>query len=166
MGCDSVTYRTINLELKKPWYLNYLKYVFGDDSEPIKINRNEEIGQYLFSRVRTAQFPVQIMLDRPYVKLIMPNNELDTAKYKFMYYSAEDVIRISDYIESMAYIDLRSMIATGSIDLEMDKKTVMSIYSQLIYGDDRYETLKKDEYRKRKKMKLWLQKTAKEFGYR
>ncbi len=166
MSSDSVTYRTINFELKKPWYLNYLKFVFDDESEPVKINRNEELGQYLFSRVRSAQLPIQCMHDKPFVKLIMPNHGLDTGKYKFLYYSAEDVVRISDYIESMAYIDLRSMIATGSIDLKMDKKTVIALFSNIIYGEDRYETLKKDEYRKRQKLSKWMRTSAKEFGYR
>ena len=162
----SVTYRTINLALRQPWYLNYLKFIFGSETEPIKVNRNEELGKYLFSMVRTAQLPVHFDTSLPYVKLIMPNHECDTGRYKFMYYTVEDTIRIGDYIEAVAYADLRSIIAAGNIDLGMDKKTIISLFSHLIYGKDCYEALKKDEYRKRKKSMLWLQKSAKEFGYR
>ena len=166
MQPESTTYRTIKLELKKPWYINYLKFVFASEDEPIKINRNEPLGKLLFSMVRTSNMPLHLTNDKKFVKLVMPDHKHDTGKYKFMYYTDEDTERISDYIEAMAYIDHRSMIATGKLDLGMDKKTVISIFSTMIYGDDCYEALTKDEYRKRKKYSIWLQKSAKEFGYR
>jgi len=165
MSIDSVTYRTVNFELRKPWYLNYLKFVFDADTEPIKINRSEALGQFLFSRVRFKNFPVHLEKDRTYVKLIMPSFGTDSGRYKFMYYSDEDVARISDAIESLAYMDSRSMIYTGNIDLGMNKKTIISLFTMLIYGDEKYEAVKKDEYRKRKKSVSWLLKSAKEFGY-
>jgi hypothetical protein len=166
MQIESTTYRTIKLELKKDWYINYLKFVFATEEDPIKINRTEPLGKMLFSMVRTSNLPMHFCNEKPFVKLVMPSHGHDTGKYKFMYYTAEDVERISDYIEAMAYIDHRTMIVTGRNDLGMDKKTVVSIFSTMIYGEDCYEALTKDEYRKRKKYALWLQKSAKEFGYR
>ena len=166
MQPESTTYRTIKLELKKDWYINYLKFVFACDSDPIKVNRNEQLGKLLFSMVRSSSVPLHFKNDKPFCKLIMPDHKHDTGKYKFMYYTDEDVERISDYIEAMAYIDHRSMIATGRNDLGMNKKTVVSIFSTMIYGDDCYEALVKDEYRKRKRFVSWLQKSAKEFGYK
>lgn len=165
MDDSTTTYRTINLTLKKDWYLNYLKFIFDSDDEPIKVKRTEELGKFLFSRVRTSRFPIP----KPYpgtrfVKLVMPNHSNSTEKYKFLYYTEEDVCKISDYIEAAAHLDHWSMVSVGR-EMGMNRKTIISVFSTVIFGDDSFDALSKDEYRKRKNKVLRLVKLAKEFGY-
>jgi hypothetical protein len=81
-----------------------------------------------------------------------------------MFYSAEDVAKIGDFIESMAHLDHWSMVSVGR-EMGMNRKTIISAFSTLIFGDDSFEKLAKDDYRKRKNKVLRLVKLAKEFGY-
>lgn len=167
MQNDTATYRTIILPLIKPWYRNYLKFSFESDNDnPLKVNRSNELGKYLFSMVRASSLPIKFPTDEDHIKLILSDHKNDTGKYKFLYYTTEDVKRISDFIESTAYIDLRSLISAGTIDLGMNKKTVIEIFSNIIYGEDLYETIRKDDYRKRQKHLKWLAKSANELGYK
>ncbi|KAF0200610.1 MAG: hypothetical protein FD170_3359 [Bacteroidetes bacterium] len=161
--------RTIKLVLRKSSSENYLRFVFNSPAgQPVVITRDHELGQYLFSRVRTGG---SVRYRKPdfegiEINLIMPAHGNDCGRHKFSLYSQEDMVRINDYIESCAYLDFRMMVQTGNIDLKMDKKTVISIYSDLFYGEDKYEMLKKDEYRKRKKIKELLQSAAKSLNYK
>lgn len=161
----TITYRTINLELKKDWYLNYLKFVFESEDEPIKVKRCEELGKFLFSRVRTSRYPIpKPAAGTRFVKLVMPDHPNSTEKYKFMYYTDEDVSKIGDYIEAMAHLDHWSMVSVGR-EMGMNRKTIISVFSTLIFGEDSFDALAKDEYRKRKNKVMRLVKLAKEFGY-
>lgn len=167
MQNDPATYRTVIFPVLKPWYRNYLKFSFETENDnPLKVNRSNELGKYLFSMVRSSTLPIKFAGDGDYIKLMLSDHKNDTGKYKFLYYTTEDVKRISDFIESTAYIDLRSMITAGTIDLGMHKKTVIEIFSNIIYGEDLYETIRKDDYRKRQKYLKWLTKSANELGYK
>jgi hypothetical protein len=151
--------------------INYVRFIFNTaEGQPIYVSRDHELGKYLFSRVRSCaknnckkeHDPIQ----GTNVLLIMPSHGNDSSWANYIYFSKEDMVRINDFIESCAYLDFRMMVQTGNIDLKMNRKTVIEIYSDLIYGVDKYEMLKKDEYRKRLKIREWLQNTAKELNYR
>lgn len=157
--------KSIKLNLRKSYYQNYLRFIFSCPEGPIKINRDEDLGKYLFSRVRSSDTPVK-PVDGFHVDLILPVHSNDCTKYHFAYYSAEDMVRINDFIEATAYQDFRMMVQAGTIDLKMDRKTVISVFSDLIFGEDKFEMLKKDEYRKRRRLLEWLQSSAKQLGYK
>lgn len=168
---DSKIDRTIKLVLRKSSSENYLRFIFNapQNDQPVTVNRDHELGQYLFSRVRSGnRRPAreQNIIEGKEVQLVMPAHGNDCGRNNFSFYSQEDMVRINDFIEACAYLDFRMMVQTGNIDLKMDKKTVISIYSDLFYGEDKYEMLKKDEYRKRKKIKEMLQNAAKILNYR
>lgn len=155
--------KTIKLQLRKPYYEHYLRFIFQCPEGPIRVNRDEYMGKFIFSRVRYSDTPVK---EAPgSINLVLPAHGCDYSRFRFLFFTADDMVRINDYIESMAYLDFRMMVQTGVIDLKMDRKTVISVFSDLVYGDDKYEMLKKDEYRKRKKMFQFLQKSAKELSY-
>lgn len=160
---SEVTDKSIKLRLRKSYYENYLRFAFNCPEGTIKINRDEDIGLYLFSRVRYSDVPVKQIPDDS-ISLLLPVHHLDRSG--FVYYTADDMARINDYIEATANLDFRMMVQTGTIDLKMDRKTVISIFSDIVFGEDKYEMLKKDEYRKRKKLMIWLRSTAKHLGYK
>lgn len=161
---------SIELIIRKQSSENYLRFIFNSPpGNTIQVNRDHEAGQYLFSRIRTCSLDKRKQESSTpgiRVSLQMPAHGNDCGRSCYSYYSTEDMVRINDYIEASAYLDFRMMVQTGNIDLKMDRKTVIAIYSDLIFGEDKYEMLKKDEYRKRKKIREWLQSSAKAFNYR
>jgi len=167
---NNPTEQPIDLILRKQSSENYLRFIFNTPSgNTIQVTRDHEAGQYLFSRIRTCSFDKkkqEATGSGIKVNLQMPAHGNDCGRSCYSYYSSEDMVRINDYIEASAYLDFRMMVQTGNIDLKMDRKTVIAIYSDLIFGEDKYEMLKKDEYRKRKKIREWLQSAAKAFNYR
>lgn len=165
MQAETKTERNIRLFLKKPYFENYLRFIFESNEGPILINRDHEIGKYLFSRIRYSNCRTKIEHNGHSVEIVLPANRNDCSRSNFIYYNSDDMIRINDFIESSAYLDLRMMIDVGNRDLKMDRKTIISVFSDAIYGEDKYEMLKKDEYRKRKKIVEWLKKSSKQLGY-
>jgi hypothetical protein len=165
MQAKTKTDRIITVILRKRYFENYLRFIFDTPEGPIMINRDHELGKYLFSRVRYSHLKNKTDITGCPVELILPANGNDCSRTNFIYYSVDDMARINDFIESSAYLDLRMMIDIGNKDLKMDRKTIISIFSDAIYGEDKYEMLKKDEYRKRKKVVFWLKKSAKQLGY-
>lgn len=156
--------RIIHLYLRKPYFVNYLRFIFDCPEGIIKVSRSEEIGKYLYSRVRYNQFPVRKPKDN-YIQLLLPDHPLDQSQYHFIYFTEDDMVRINDFIEAQAYLDFRTSVQVGSNDMKIDRKVVISLFSNLVFGEDKYEMLKKDEYRRRKKMKVWLVNSIQEFGY-
>ncbi len=156
--------KTVKLLLRKPYYENYIRFIFGAPEGTIKVKRDEILGKYLFSRISYSDV-VPSAPEGSVINLVMPAHECDSSRFRFMYFTDEDMVRINDFIHASAYLDFRTMILVGVHDLKMDRKTVISMFSDLIYGEDKFEMLKKDEYRKRKKMHEWLVQSAKTMNY-
>lgn len=156
--------KTVKLVLRKPYYENYIRFIFECPEGSIKVKRDEILGRYLFSRVSYSD-SIPVTGDGLVIDLVMPAHECDSSRFRFMHFTEEDTIRINDFIHSSAYLDFRTMVQVGVHDLKMDRKTVISMFSDLIYGEDKFEMLKKDEYRKRKKMHKWLLDSAKAMNY-
>jgi hypothetical protein len=157
--------RSIELTLRKPFFENYLRHIFSCPQGPIKINRSEDVGKYLYSRVRYSELPQRLKPGGTTLTLVLPHHENDRSDHFFIHYTEDDMVRINDFIEASAYLDFRTSIQVGSHDLKVDRKTVINLFSNLVFGDDKYEMLKKDEYRRRKKMEKWLVESIQEFGY-
>jgi hypothetical protein len=162
---DTSSNRTIYLSIRKPFFENYLRYMFSCPEGPIKVNRSEEIGKYLYSRVRYTTLPQGQPKSGNVIQLILPDHPLDQSSYRFINYTEDDMSRINDFIEATAYLDFRMTVQVGSNDLKVDRKFAINIFSNVIFGEDKYEMLKKDEYRRRKKVHEWLLKSIQEFGY-
>jgi hypothetical protein len=158
--------RVIHLSLRKPFLENYLRFVFNSQEKgTIKITRCEEIGKYLYSRVRYSDYPQRKPKSQYLLELLLPDHPLDVSHNHFIYFTEDDQVRINDYIEAIAYLDFRTTVQVGSRDLKVDRKVVINLFSNLVFGEDKYEMLKKDEYRRRKKVEDWLLKSIQVFGY-
>lgn len=51
--------RSISLVLRKPFFESYLRYLFKTPTGPIKVSRTEEMGKYIYSRVRYSPLPIK-----------------------------------------------------------------------------------------------------------
>jgi hypothetical protein len=99
------------------------------------------------------------------VQLILPHHETDMSDKHFISYTEDDIVRINDFIESCAKLDFKSCVQVGIDDLNINRKVIINLFSNLIFGDDKFEMLKKEEYRRRKKFEDWIVKSAQEYGY-
>lgn len=159
---EKTVYSTIQLKIRKPYFENYLRWVFNSPEGDIKINRDEILGKFLFSMAKTSNIPIKKRNQSGIVKLIMPSHICDDrSKYRSIYYTVDDENHINDFIESSAFMDLRMMIQTARLDMGMDRKTVIKIYCEMIFGENKYEALQKYEYRRRKRALDYLRVTAK-----
>lgn len=159
--------RTITLPLNKPHIEKYLRYIFRAPKKgPIQVFRDHEAGKYLYSRVRYTT-PDQLPRQKTghQVELVLPAHGNDLSRNHCIYYTADDITRINDYLEAIAYLDFRQMVHTGVHDLRMTRKMVIEIFSDMVYGTDKYEMLKKDEYRRRKRAQAFIMKVKSEFSY-
>jgi hypothetical protein len=162
--------RLIRLPLRKPYFEKYLRFSFkARRTGIIDVNRHSELGKYLYSRVRYCDPEAVPDYDKQYhvAVLKMPAVETDYARLHFLYYNADDITRINDFIESISYLDFRLMLHSGVVDLNLNRKTVIEIFSDMVYGDaDKYDMLQKDEYRKRRKVQEFILMASKKYGYR
>jgi hypothetical protein len=156
--------RVIHLAIRKPFFESYLRHIFTCPEGRIKITRCDDIGKFLYSRVRYTDRPIKKPTGQM-VQLILPHHETDMSDKHFISYTEDDMVRINDYIEACAYLDFRTYIQVGRNDMKIDRKVVVNIFSNVILGEDKYEMLVKDEYRRRKKIHDFLIKSIQEFGY-
>jgi len=157
--------RIIHLPLRKAYFANYLRHEFGVCStDDIRISRLKPLGKYIFSMVRYSDLPMSKPIGE-IATIVLPNHELDRCDYRFVYFSTEDVERINDFIEAQSYLDFRSFMQVGTNDLKIDRKTVINLFTERVLGEDKFEMLKKDDYRRRKKMGDFLLKSIQEFEY-
>ncbi|MDA3943691.1 MAG: hypothetical protein PF694_09160 [Bacteroidetes bacterium] len=164
------TDRTILLPLRKPYFEKYLRFVFKSHRTGIiEVNRHAELGKYLYSRVRYCEPDKVPDYHEQYnvASLKMPAVGTDLSRNHFMYYNADDITRINDFIESISYLDFRLMVHSGVVDLNLNRKTVIEIFSDMVYGDaDKYDMLKKDEYRKRRRIQEFILTASKNYAYK
>lgn len=160
-----MTDQIIKISLRKSYYENYLRFVFDTPEGPIPIIRTEAVGKYIFSRLRYSPTPVHQNHPGHQVEIILPKNGSCSAPSHFPYFTVEDTLFINDFINASSYLDFRLIVNTGCNDLNMDRKRVIGLYSDLIFGEDKYEMLKKDDYRRRQKVTKWLHQSAKTLGY-
>jgi len=156
---------TVKLSLRKSYLENYLRFIFDTKQGPIPIVRTEALGKYIFSRIRYSETPIHTAHEGHQVEITLPKSGSFTTQNHFPYFTAEDMLFINDFIVSSSYLDFRLAVNTGCNDLNMDRKKVISMYSDLIYGEDKYEMLKKDDYRRRQKVTKWLHESTKALGY-
>jgi hypothetical protein len=155
--------RVIHLTLRKSYLENYLRYIFKSPKGAIKVTRCEDIGQQLYSRVRYSDLPKRNASDKS-ISLLMPDHPLDQSQYRYIYFTEDDTARINDYIESMAKLDLRLMVHVGVNELNINRKSIITVLSIDLFGSDKFEMLKKDDYRRREKIRDYLPKFIQSIG--
>lgn len=147
---EDLSYNSIELKVAKPEFEHYLRFIFRSPEGAIKVNRNEILGKFLFAIKKQSEFPIKSRQEENVIKLILPLTKPDRrSRYTSFYYTPDDEISINDYIEAIAFLDFRMMIQTGVMDLKMERKAVITIFSEMIFKSNKYEALKKYEYRRR-----------------
>ncbi|MFH0762257.1 MAG: hypothetical protein V2A67_12210, partial [Bacteroidota bacterium] len=115
------------LPLKKDILVDYLRFVFNDSKTgPITVNRNEDVGKYICSMVRSKQLPVKTICPEGYysVELILPDSTFSTAKNHFLYFTREDIEMINDHLLADFSIFFRRFMLIGD-DIGIQQKDLL-----------------------------------------
>ena len=125
----------------------------------IIINRTNEIGKYICSRVRYSNLPVR---QSSGVKLSLPSTTLKSAHNYFTYFSVEDQKKINDFLEAEFYRFFHRFMLTGDqFDIKKTKLIESFIMKLNLLNDDKiFENLKKSDYRERKKIEKFMLETV------
>ncbi len=125
---------------------------------PIRIERKDEIGKYISSRVRYSNLPV----NSEGTELILPKTTLESGNNYFLYFSIEDQRKINDYLTAQFNIFFHNFMFKGN-SLGIKKKVLIeSMISQLNLKNDStiFDNLKKNDYRLRKKIENFISETV------
>lgn len=155
---------TVILPIRKEEHVDFLRSIFnGTRGQPIKINRDEFLGKFIFSLRRYSDRPScqSIPEGSIPVEVQFPASALSTADRHFCYFTLEDVERINDFISSVFdlyfhvyFLDTRDISRLQEEDefsnMEITREMLVDSF---VFGLDMVdfsranETLKKREYR-------------------
>ncbi len=155
---------SVILPIRKKEHADFLRSMFnGSRGQPVKINRDEFLGQFIFSLRRYSNKPnCQPMPEGTFpVEVQFPASSLSTADRHFCYFTLEDVERINDFISSVFdlyfhvyFLDTRDISKLQEedefIDVDITREMLVDSF---VFGLDMLdfskanETIKKREYR-------------------
>lgn len=128
-------------------------------SGAIQISRNNEIGKYICSHVRYSNLPVR---QSSGIILILPRTTLESGKSYYLYFTVEDQKKINDFLSSQFILYFRSfMLVGGEMNIPKFKLLEGFITKYNLQDNDTiYDNLKKSDYRNRKKITEFIQKSV------
>lgn len=158
----------IKLVLKKQEIEDFLRYTFDSKCGPIRINRSTDIGRFIHSMVRKKEFPISptIYPGETIVRLILPENRTSTDEWKYIHFTREDMDRINDFLLASFNIFFQSYMLLGD-GYNIDHKHLLEAFlvgANIRDVGKKFETLKKKDYRKRKRMHDFLLNTLQSIG--
>lgn len=153
------------IPIRKTEHADFLRDMFnGERGKPIKINRNEFTGKFIFSLRKYSRFPVLQKIPEGYipVEFEFPETEYSQHHCQFCFYPLEHVEMINDFVA--AFFDLYfHLYFTDTKDIDRLQNedefgnveiTRDILIDSLVFGMDMtdvskaIETTKKREYRK------------------
>lgn len=160
----------ITLPLRKEVHEDYLRYVFKSrKSVPVQLNRDEDLGRYITSRIRYSDTPVRADIPSGHepVDLLLPKSTLSTAANRFVFFTAEDVQMINDYISADFSIFFRQFMSSGQ-HMGIEQKDLIEAFlvgCRIRLDGRKFEMLKKKDYRFRMKIHDFVAESMKAIGY-
>jgi len=147
------------LQITNPTHEAFLRAVMdARRTGPIPISRANEIGKYICSRIRYSNLPVR---QSSGTTLILPRTTLESGDRYYLYFTVEDQKKINDFLLSEFNLFFRSYMLIGD-QHRIQKKTLIEAFItayNLENNETVYESLKKSDYRNRKKMIEFIQKS-------
>ena len=159
---------TVILPVRKEEHIDFLRDLFnGARGQPIKINRKEFVGRYIFSLRKYANSPQRQIIPNGMtgVEIEFPDTEVSTCKKHFCFFPVEHVEQINDFISAafdlyfhVYFLDTRDI---DRIEEEADFSNIEItrevLVDSFVFGLDMVdparanETIKKREYRRQMK---------------
>ena len=135
----------------------YIHHIFGaGETGPVKITRHEDVGRYIMSLVSYSDYPAKPNIG---ITLVVPNSPNEPLKRRHGYFTIEDQSKINDFIykDYKIWVSTAMSVATGELRLTKTE-AITCIMDLLNLQDDPtlFENLKKNDYRRRKKVQNFL----------
>ena len=175
----------VTLPVRKPEHIDFLRDIFdGERGRPIKINRSEFTGRFIFSLRCYSDKPVpqKIPEGMTAVEIEFPSAQWSSHEKRYTYFPVEHVIQINDFLSScfdlyfhIYFFDTTDIDDLGSDDeLSQIEITKQMLVDSFVTGLDMVdfarssETIKKREYRRSVKEMVRKQKKflRKDYNFR
>lgn len=142
--------QVIHLRLRKDYFEPYLRKKFNAKSnQPIRIDRTNPIGKFIHAHVSQFEFPVR--KDNTHTtSIVLSDFRYAYADRRFLGIRRDDMEKINDYIEAQIELEQREMIIVGK-ELGFDIQFAISVFLEQVLGCEKFEMVKKSDYRLRKK---------------
>lgn len=145
----------IPLFIKKPEVEDYLRYLFNAPARgPIQIHRNNDAGRFINSRITYLGYSGVKGPDECTVQIVLPLHRNSIHKNRFAYFTREDMDRINDYLLADFNLTFRAYMLVGE-EWGIEKKDLLEGFmagTGMRHVGVKYDTLKKKDYRHRKKI--------------
>lgn len=147
----------VQLQLKKPYYEDYLRWLFQSPEGDIVVSGSKNLGRIIYTLLSRSEIPVKPKQPIA-VPLLIPyrHNKLPEGFYFFNEAATE---QINEMVDVFLDLDFRSYCLAGT-EMGMQRKDV---YASFLHSRnftpscDLFEMLKKRDYRLRKKFKNLLE---------
>lgn len=140
----------LRLRLRKDYFEPYLRKKFATKpGEPIAIDRKTSLGKFIHSHAKSYEFPTSKTTDGT-TEIVLSDYKYSYQNRRFIGFDKDDVEKINDYLEAHVELEIREMMVVG-LELGLNRKTIISTFIEAILGTEKYEMIKKDDYRRRKK---------------
>jgi hypothetical protein len=120
----SLQKQVVIVPVKKKEHIDFIRDIFdGEKGKPIKINRHEPVGRFIFSHREYSSKPVCQNIPPGYtaVEIEFPCQENSSHENHFCYFSIEAVTQINDFVS--AWFDLYfHTYFFDTCDIERDEK--------------------------------------------
>lgn len=140
----------LRLRLRKDYFEPYLRKKFSTKpGEPIAIDRKTSLGKFIHSHAKSYEFPTRKTTDGT-TDIVLSDYKYSYQNRRFIGFDKDDVEKINDLLEAHIELEIREMMVVG-LELGLNRKTIISTFIQSVLGTEKYEMIKKDDYRRRKK---------------
>lgn len=159
MSADQI----ISIRLRKDYFEPYLRKKFGTKSnQPIRIDRTNPIGKFIHAHVCAFEYPVR--KDNSHTtSIVLSNFRYAYADRRFLGIKKDDMQKINDFIEAQIELEQREMIIVGK-ELGFDTQYTISVFTNEVLGCEKFEMVKKSDYRLRKKNIEFLRASVQRIG--
>ena len=155
--------QVIHLRLRKDYFEPYLRKKFNAKSnQPIRIDRTNPIGKFIFSQIKAFEFPVRKDAHET-TPITLASYEFNCPERRFLGINREGMERINDFIDAFIELERRELIIVGK-ELGYDIQYVINVFILYVLGTEKFEMVKKADYRQRRKMGELLLSNIQQFG--
>lgn len=142
--------QTLHIRLRKDYYESYLRKKFkAKANEPIRIDRSNAVGKFIHAHVRQFELPVR--KDHSHTtSIVLSEFKYAYADRRFLGINRDDMEKVNDFLDAQIELEQREMIIVGK-ELGYDTQYAISVFVEHVIGCEKFEMVKKSDYRLRQK---------------
>lgn len=156
--------QTPYLRLRKDYFESYLRKLFNAKAnDPIVIDRTNAVGKFIHAHVTECEYSHPQKATKGCTPIILSNYRYLYQDRRWLTFRKDDVEKINDFIDAMIELESREMLIVG-VELGHERQTIISVLLKTIIGMEKFEMIKKDDYRRRMKIEENIRSNVHLFG--